>query len=652
MLEVARALRRRRRRSSTLIPDSGRGYLSKLYDDDWLVENGFLERERARAHDRGGARASSTQAGARRRSSSPSSRTRRSARRSTSCSATASRRSRSSRDGDAESLADVVGSIRERGCSSGSSASRTRSNEDVAAAMEPPLPAVEVDETVDTVFADLSAGSPRGRRREVAGSPVGVLTRADLLEYPRPRPLGRRGRPTTIETHRTRGDFETRAIHDGQEPDPTTGAVIDADLPDVHVRPGRRSAYAQGLRLLAHAEPDADGARGVPRRRSRAPTHGLAFASGLAATTTRHAPRSTPGDHVVCVNDVYGGTYRLFTRCSSRRATLRRSSTRRTRRRVERALDERTRHRLDRDADEPAAEARRHRRRRRRRAHAAGALVVVDNTFATPYLQRPLELGADIVVHSTTKYLGGHSDVVGGGFVATNDPTIAERLQLPPERRSAPCPGPFDCLLVLRGAEDAARPDGAPLRERARVSPRFLEQHARGRAVLYPGPARAHPQHEIAARQMRGFGGMVSFDLAGSGERGRSRFVARTKICARCAESLGGVESLIEHPAIMTHASTAEPPVRGRRRTSSASRSASSPRRPDRRPRAGARARRRPGATAGPEPPPVRLRRRADVVGDHALGGEALLDVAAAVQRARACRRRRARRPSRGSRRR
>jgi cystathionine gamma-synthase len=186
-------------------------------------------------------------------------------------------------------------------------------------------------------------------------------------------------------------------------------------------------------------------------------------------------------------------------------------------------------------------------------AHAVGALLVVDNTFATPYLQRPLELGADVVVHSTTKYLGGHSDVIGG-FAATNDPTIAERLYFLQKSLGA-VPGPFDCWLVLRGVKTLA------LRmekhcENAMAIAVWLERRAGVEHVYYPGLPN-HPGHAIAARQMRDFGGMVSF-LAESPEAA-AELVTRTKLF-QLAESLGGVESLIEVPARMTHASTANAP--------------------------------------------------------------------------------------------
>jgi cystathionine gamma-synthase len=186
-------------------------------------------------------------------------------------------------------------------------------------------------------------------------------------------------------------------------------------------------------------------------------------------------------------------------------------------------------------------------------AHAVGATVVVDNTFATPYLQQPLDLGADAVVHSTTKYLGGHSDTIGG-FVAVNDAALAERLYFLQKSLGA-VPGPFDAWLVLRGIKTLA----IRMRqhcENARLVAQFLDTHAAVESVLYPGLP-SHPGHEVARRQMRDFGGMVSFLV--ESEQEAVELVARTKLF-QLAESLGGVESLIEHPARMTHASTAGAP--------------------------------------------------------------------------------------------
>jgi cystathionine gamma-synthase len=345
-------------------------------------------------------------------------------------------------------------------------------------------------------------------------------------------------------------DFETRAIHDGQEPDPATGAVT--------VPIYQTSTYVQEA-VGEH--------KGYDYSRTANPTrtalqlclaslesaeHGFAFSSGLGAVTTiMHLV--SPGDRVVAVNDVYGGVYRMFSQVYEPKGyeftwlpapeiTAGLAD----------HLDERTRIVWLETPTNPllnvidiraAAEA----------AHAAGAMVVVDNTFATPYLQRPLELGADIVLHSTTKYLGGHSDVVGG-FAATNDPTIAERLRFLQKSLGA-VPGPFDSWLVLRGIKTLA----VRMRqhcENAHVVALWLSRQGRVEQVLFPGLP-THPGHEIAARQMRDFGGMISFLV--ESEEEAVGLVARTRIF-QLAESLGGVESLIEHPARMTHASTADAP--------------------------------------------------------------------------------------------
>ena len=345
-------------------------------------------------------------------------------------------------------------------------------------------------------------------------------------------------------------DFETRAIHEGQEPDPATGAVT--------VPIYQTSTYAQEA---VGEHKGYDYSRGANPTRTalqlcvaslEGAEYGVAFASGLgAATTLMHLV--SPGERVVAVNDVYGGIYRMFSQVYEPKgyefewvpaAELGAG--------LEDRLDERTRIVWLETPTNPllnvvdiraAAEA----------AHAAGALVVVDNTFASPYLQRPLELGADVVLHSTTKYLGGHSDVISG-FLATNDPTIAERLYFLQKSLGA-VPGPFDAWLVLRGVKTLA----VRMRrhcENARAVVDFLEAHPSVERVLYPG-LESHPGHEIAARQMADFGGMVSF-LAES-EEAAVGLVSRTRIW-KLAESLGGVESLIEHPARMTHASTADAP--------------------------------------------------------------------------------------------
>jgi cystathionine gamma-synthase len=345
-------------------------------------------------------------------------------------------------------------------------------------------------------------------------------------------------------------DFETRAIHEGQEPDPATGAVtvpIYQTSTYVQEAVGQHKGY--------------DYSRGANPTRTalqlclaslESAEHGLAFSSGLGAVASIMHLLS-PGDRVVAVNDVYGGVYRMFAQVYEPKGyEFTWLPAAEISERLADHLDERTRIVWLETPTNPllnvidiraAVDA----------AHAAGAMVIVDNTFATPYLQRPLELGADIVVHSTTKYLGGHSDVLGG-FAATNDHTVAERLQFLQKSLGA-VPGPFDCWLVLRGIKTLA----VRMRqhcENARVVALTLSRHPRVEQVLYPGLP-THPGHAIAARQMRDFGGMISFLV--ESEEEAVDLVARTKVF-QLAESLGGVESLIEHPARMTHASTADAP--------------------------------------------------------------------------------------------
>jgi len=344
-------------------------------------------------------------------------------------------------------------------------------------------------------------------------------------------------------------DFETRAIHEGQEPDPATGALTTPiyltstyvqDAVGEHkgydysrVANPTRTALQQCLASLESAE------------------YGLAYSSGLGATTTiMHL--LNPGDRVVLIADVYGGVYRMTSQVYEPKGYVFDYLPAADFEDLGSHLDEQTRLVWIETPSNPmlsivdirkAADA----------AHAAGAILVVDNTFATPFLQRPLELGADIVVHSTTKYLGGHSDVIGG-FAATNDPTIAERLTFLQKSLGA-VPGPLDCWLVLRGIKTLA----VRMRQHchnAHAIAGFLERNSRVQQVLYPGLPR-HPGHTIAARQMDDFGGMISF-LAETDEEALA-IVARTKLF-KLAESLGGVESLIELPARMTHASTADAP--------------------------------------------------------------------------------------------
>jgi cystathionine gamma-synthase len=344
-------------------------------------------------------------------------------------------------------------------------------------------------------------------------------------------------------------EFETRAIHDGQEPDPATGAIITPiyqtstyvqEAVGVHkgydyarVANPTRTALQTALASLENAE------------------FGVAFSSGLGATTTlMHLVN--PGERVVLIADVYGGVYRMTSQVYEPKGYVFEYLPAPEFADLGSHLDDRTRMVWIETPSNPmlnvvdiraAADA----------AHAAGAILVVDNTFATPYLQNPLDLGADAVVHSTTKYLGGHSDVVGG-FVATNDHTIAERLYFLQKSLGA-VPGPFDSWLVLRGLKTLAVRMQRHC-ENARAIATWLEGQPGVEKVLYPGLP-GHPGHEIAARQMRDFGGMISF-LAES-EEAAVELVARTTLF-RLAESLGGVESLIEHPARMTHASTADAP--------------------------------------------------------------------------------------------
>jgi len=341
--------------------------------------------------------------------------------------------------------------------------------------------------------------------------------------------------------------FETRAIHAGQPPDESTGAVVTAIHPATtfaqeEVGKHRGYEYARtGNPTRAALERCLASLEGA--------TFGAAFASGLAAEDAI-LRGLRPGDHIVMGNDAYGGTFRLIDRVhgpmgitsspvdlTDHDATVAafRPSTKLV------WIETPTNPLLT--IVDIAAVA--------RLAHERGAKVVVDNTFATPYLQQPLALGADIVVHSTTKYLGGHSDVVGG-FVATDDAHAADGIRFVQNAVGA-VPSPFDCYLVLRGIKTlAVRIDRHCQNAQAVVA--MLQAHPRVSAVRYPGLA-GHPGHAIAARQMRAPGGMVSFTVHG-GRDAALHVVSRTKVFT-LAESLGAVESLIEHPGAMTHASVA-----------------------------------------------------------------------------------------------
>jgi cystathionine gamma-synthase len=345
--------------------------------------------------------------------------------------------------------------------------------------------------------------------------------------------------------------FATRAIHAGQDPDPATGAVI--------VPIYQTSTFAQEA-VGVH--------KGYDYARSGNPTrtaletalaaldggaHALAFASGLAAESTALMLLSA-GDHVIGGDDAYGGTYRLFTKVFARLGVTFDFVDTRDPEEVAEAIKPETKlvwmetptNPLLKLADiAKIAEL----------ARPRGVLTLVDNTFASPYLQRPLEQGADIVLYSTTKYMGGHSDVVGGALVL-NDDALYERLKFL-QNAAGGVPGPFDSWLVLRGLKTLAVRMRAHSENGMAVA-QFLAEYPAVDQVIYPGLP-SHPQHDLAKRQMRGFGGMISLVLKG-GEPAAHALVTRTKLFT-LAESLGGVESLIELPAAMTHASVAGSPL-------------------------------------------------------------------------------------------
>jgi cystathionine gamma-synthase len=348
--------------------------------------------------------------------------------------------------------------------------------------------------------------------------------------------------------------FETLAIHAGQEPDPTTGAVV----PPIYQVSTYKQDGVGGLR------------GGYEYSRSANPTRtaleeclaaleggrrGLAFASGLAAEDTFLRTVCSPGDHAVVPDDAYGGTYRLFAKVEARwgldfspadltdvdavRAAVQPG-------RTKVVWVETPTNPLLGIADIEAIAA---------IAHDAGALLVVDNTFASPYLQQPLALGADAVVHSTTKYMGGHSDVVGGALVVA-DEALGEGLTFHQNAMGA-VPGPFDSWLVLRGIKTL----GVRMDRHCANAERVVEMlaaHPKVGQLYYPGLPE-HPGHEVAAKQMKAFGGMVSFRHV-DGEAAALEVCDRTKVFT-LGESLGGVESLIEHPHRMTHASVAGSPL-------------------------------------------------------------------------------------------
>lgn len=339
--------------------------------------------------------------------------------------------------------------------------------------------------------------------------------------------------------------FETRAIHDGQAPDPQTGAVT---IPVYQTSTYQQDAIGEPRLGFEYSR------TGNPTRQALETAlaalengaHGLAFASGVAAST---AVLSTlnPGDHVIAGDDLYGGTYRLFENVyrpwgliidyvdSTQPEAFRRA----LRPETKLIWIETPTNPLLKLVDIVAVA---------QIAHQGGATLVVDNTFVSPYFQQPLKLGADVVVHSTTKYLGGHSDVIGGAVI-TSDTALWQKIKFYQNAAGA-VPGPWDAWLVLRGIKTLA----IRMREHAHNAlalAKLLEEHPAVERVYYPG-LDSHPQHSLAVRQMSGFGGMISLELKG-GVTAINQFVARTKLFV-LGESLGGVESLVCYPTQMTHA--------------------------------------------------------------------------------------------------
>jgi cystathionine gamma-synthase len=343
--------------------------------------------------------------------------------------------------------------------------------------------------------------------------------------------------------------FETLAIHAGQEADPQTGAVV---TPIYQVSTYKQDGVG-GLRNGYEYSRSANPTRTALEENLAAldgGRRGLAFASGLAAEDTLLRTVTKPGDHIVIPNDAYGGTFRLFAKVLTRWGVEWTVANTHDPESVRAAVRPNTKVIWVETPSNPLLgiadiSALAH------ISHDTGALLVVDNTFASPYLQQPLALGADVVVYSTTKYMGGHSDVVGGALV-TDDAALGEELAYHQNAMGAVA-GPFDAWLVMRGIKTLGVRMDRHSSNAARIA-EFLTGHPKVAQVLYPGLTE-HPGHEIAAKQMRAFGGMVSF-------RHRDGEEAAVQVCNRAelftlGESLGGVESLIEHPGRMTHASVA-----------------------------------------------------------------------------------------------
>ena len=354
-------------------------------------------------------------------------------------------------------------------------------------------------------------------------------------------------------------NFETLAIHAGQEPDPLTGAVVPAIYQTSTYKQDGVGGTRGGYEYSRTANPTRTALETCLAALENGP-RAFAFASGMAAEDCLIRTLCRPGDRVLIPSDAYGGTFRLFDKVLSgwgvnytsvRQTDLGAVATAAAEQRPRLLWVETPTNPLLSIVDIRALAA---------IAHESGALLVVDNTFASPYLQRPLDLGADVVVHSTTKYIGGHSDVIGGALIVAN-PEHARDLAFTQNATGAVA-GPFDAWLTLRGIKTLAVRMDRHCANAAQVA-RMLADHPAVTSVLYPGLP-GHPGHEVAKSQMSDFGGMVSFRLAA--RLGKSAEQAAVDVCGRTklftlGESLGGVESLIEHPARMTHASAAGSPL-------------------------------------------------------------------------------------------
>jgi cystathionine gamma-lyase len=343
----------------------------------------------------------------------------------------------------------------------------------------------------------------------------------------------------------TKLNFDTLAIHAGQSPDPTTGAIMTpVYFTSTYVQdgPGEHKGYEYSRTRNPTRQALEDCLAAL-----EGASHGLCYASGLAATDClMHL--FDAGDHIVCSDDVYGGTFRIFDKVFKRQGLSFSFVDLTDLKALEAAIKPSTKAIWTEtptnpmlklvDLEQVAAIGKKHK-----------LITIADNTFMTPYFQRPLDLGMQVVVHSTTKYLNGHSDVVGG-FIGTRDGELAQRLAFL-QNAVGGVPGPMDCFLILRGLKTLGVRMERHAQNAAKVV-EFLKTHPKVEKVTWPGLPE-HPQHALAKKQMKGFGGMCTFVIKGGLPAARS-FLKAVQIFA-CAESLGGVESLIEHPAIMTHAS-------------------------------------------------------------------------------------------------